>query len=110
MKETFLVAKQSEWDIQEAMRKAAKESVDKANNNNVARMLQEKTAPDVTTNRSGSRQEEAPTVIPDEDETLRILANCQISLALTDLLKLVPRFTEKVAEPLSQEKSWKMCW
>ena len=38
-------AKQSEWDIQEEVRKAAEEYVEEANNNNVTRMLQETTGP-----------------------------------------------------------------
>ena len=32
---------QSEWEVQEAVRKATKQWVEEANNNNVARMLQE---------------------------------------------------------------------
>ena len=35
--------KQYEWDVQEVVRKAAKQWVDEANNNNVVRMLQENT-------------------------------------------------------------------
>ena len=46
-------AKQSEWDIQAEVRKASKEWVEEANNNNVARMLQENTRPIFT---SCSRQ------------------------------------------------------
>ena len=60
-------AKQSEWDVQEAVSKATKERVKEANNNNVTRMLQESNAPNVTADKSGSRQEEAPTDTPDDD-------------------------------------------
>ena len=45
---TRSMAKQSEWDIQEEIRKAVNEWVEEANNNNVARMLQESTGPIVT--------------------------------------------------------------
>ena len=38
-------AKQSEWDLQEEVRKAAKEWLNKANNTNVASMVQENTEP-----------------------------------------------------------------
>ena len=33
--------KQSEWEVQEVVRKAAKESVEEANKNNAAHMIQE---------------------------------------------------------------------
>ena len=47
-------AKQSEWDIQEVVWKAAKEWVEEANNNNVTRMLQESNIPNIMTDRLGS--------------------------------------------------------
>ena len=34
---------------------------------------------------------------------MKILADCQVSLPLTGLLKLVPRFTEKVATLIAQK-------
>ena len=40
---TWSKTKQSDWEIQEAVRKVAKEWVDEANNNNVTRMLQKNT-------------------------------------------------------------------
>ena len=37
------------------------------------------------------------------EETWKILADCQVSLPLARLLKLVPRFTEKVATRMAQK-------
>ena len=52
---TRSMAKQSEWDIQEEVLKVANEWVEEANNNNVARMLQESTGPIVTFNNFDSQ-------------------------------------------------------
>ena len=91
-------SKQSEWEIQEAVRKAAKEWVEEANQNNVNRMLQDNEINQAT---------ELPGVIvvPEQEETWKLLADCQVSLPLTGLLKLVPRFTEKVATLIAQKGS-----
>ena len=87
-------AKRSEWEIQEAIQTVVKEWVDKANNNNnVARMLQDNDA-------SFEAQPEGqlePKTTPEDEETWKILVDCQVSLPLATLLKLVPKFTEKVA-------------
>ena len=82
--------KQSEWEIQGAVRKAAKEWVEKANKNNVSRMLQDNEINQVN---------ELPGAIAvlENDESWKILVDCQVSLPLIGLLKLLPRFTEKVA-------------
>ena len=47
---------------------------------------------------------ELPGVVPvhENDEAWKILAYFQVSLPLTGLLKLVPRFTEKVATLIAQ--------
>ena len=82
--------KQFESEIQEAVRKAAKEWVDEANNNNVARMFRENNEQNITLDKSESQQEEVTTKEPEDDEAWRVLADCQISLPLTRLLKLVP--------------------
>ena len=96
-------AKQSEWDIQEEVRKVAKEWVEEANNNNVARMLQESTMSIVTSGKSDSRQEETPTDTDEEDEKVwQALPDSKISLSLSALLKLVPHFIEKVAQIISK--------
>ena len=89
-------SKQSEWEIQEVVRKAAKEWVEEANKNNVSRMLQDNEI---------NQANELPGVmaIQEQEETWKILADCQVSLPLTGLLKLVPRFTEKVATLIAQK-------
>ena len=46
-----------------------------------------------------------PIGVTEQEETWKILADCQISLPLTGLLKLVPRFTEKVATLIAQKGS-----
>ena len=83
-------SKQSEWEIQEAVQKAAKEWVEEANKNNVSPMLQDN---EINQNIELS----IAVAVPEQEETWKILADCQVSLPLTGLLKLVPRFTEKVA-------------
>ena len=42
-------------------------------------------------------------VVPEQEETWKILTDFQVSLPLTGLLKLVPRFTEKVATLIAQK-------
>ena len=88
---THSKAKQSEWDVQEAVRKVGKEWVEEANNNNVTRMLQESNAPNVTSDKSRSRQEEVPIETPDEDEEWKVLTDNHVSLRLIGLLKLEKR-------------------
>ena len=91
-------SKQSEWEIQEAVRKAAKEWVEEANQNNVNRMMQD--------NRIDQNTDlPEATTVTEQEETWKILADCQVSLPLTGLLKLVPRFTEKVATLIAQKGS-----
>ena len=82
--------KQSEWEIQEVVRKVAKEWVEEANKNNVSRMLQDNEVNQVN-DLPGAM------AVQEHEEAWKILADCQVSLPLTGLLKLVPRFTEKVA-------------
>ena len=91
-------SKQSEWEIQEAVRKAAKEWIEEANQNNVNRMLQDNHI-DQNTDLPEA------TTVTEQEETWKILADCQVSLPLTGLLKLVPRFTEKVATLIAQKGS-----
>ena len=76
-------SKQSEWEIQEVVQKAAKEWVEEANKNNVSRMLQD--------NEINQANELAEVMV------------VPVSLPLTGLLKLVPRFTEKVATLIAQK-------
>ena len=75
--------KQSEWEVQEAVRKAAKEWVEEANKNNVARMIQEM--------EEQNGQKSVPQIdLPAEsemDETWQTLADCKISLPLARLLR-----------------------
>ena len=44
-----------------------------------------------------------PSPITTTSETWKIFEDCQISLPLAALLKLVPRFTEKVATIITQK-------
>mgnify|MGYP000559523662 CR=1 FL=1 len=55
---TWSKTKQSDWEIQEAVRKVAKEWVDEANNNNVSSMLQENTELNITPPNSEIRLKE----------------------------------------------------
>ena len=89
-------SKQLEWGMQEAVRRAAKEWVEEANKNNVSRMLQDNEI-NQTNELLGAM------AIPEQEETWKILADCQVSLPLMGLLKLVPRFTEKVETLISQK-------
>ena len=41
--------------------------------------------------------------IQEQEEAWKILADCQVSLPLIDLLKLIPWFTEKVATLIAQK-------
>ena len=62
-------AKQSNGDIHEEVRKAAKERVEEANGNNVSRMLRESTSPIITSNKVDSRQSDTfPTIDAEDDE------------------------------------------
>ena len=85
------------------MRKVAKEWVEEANNNNVAKMLQESTMPMVKSDKLGSQHEEALTnSVEEDDETWQALADSKILLSLSALLKLSPHFIEKVAQIISK--------
>ena len=64
--------KQSEWDVQEVVRKAAKQWVDEANNNNVTRMLRESNEHDITIDKSDSRQEEVTLKSLEDDEAWQV--------------------------------------
>ena len=79
--------------------------MDEANNNNVTRMLRENYERDITLENSGSRQEEITTQSPTNDESWQVFADSQISLPLARLLKLVPRFTKKVAQIIAKNES-----
>ena len=94
--------KQSEWEIQEVVWKEAKEWVDEANNNNAARMLQENDEQNATPINSGIRQEEITAQSPTYNESWQVLADSQILLPLSRLLKLVPRFTKMVAQIIAK--------
>ena len=61
--------KQYEWDVQEVVRKAAKQWVDEANNNNVTRMLRESNEHDITIDKSDNRQEEVTPKSLEDDES-----------------------------------------
>ena len=91
--------KQSEWEVQEAVRKAAKEWVEEANKNNASRMIQDMEEQNV----QKSVPQINPTTESEVDETWQILADCKISLPLARLLQLVPRFKEKVATLVTQK-------
>ena len=84
-------AKQSEWDLQEEVRKASKERVNEVNNTNVARMLQESKEPMV---KFDNQQNDTCNTIKDEEaEIWQALADSKIFLSLSALLKFVPHFT-----------------
>ena len=87
------------------MRKVAKEWVEEANNNNLAKMLQESIVPIVEFDKTGNRQEEAPTDTNEEDEAWQALVDSKISLSLSTLLKLVPRILDKVAQIIAKNKT-----
>ena len=80
--------------------------MEEANNNNVARMLQESTMSIVTSGKSDSRQEETPTDTDEEDEKVwQALPDSKISLSLSALLNLVPRFTDKATPIIAKIKT-----
>ena len=91
-------SKQSEWEIQEAIRKAAKEWVKETNQSNVNQMMHDNKI-NQNTKLPGA------ITVPEQEETWKILADCQVSLPLIVLLKLVPRFTEKVASLIAHKGS-----
>ena len=74
--------KQSKWEIQEAVRKAAKKWVEEANKNNASRMLQEMEEQNVQ--KSGTQIN--PVIESEVDATWQVLADCKISLPLARLL------------------------
>ena len=88
--------KQSEWEVQEVLRKATKERVEEANQNNVHRMMQD----NAMHHKEQTNQASKSLSVNDQEETWKILADFQISLPLAGLLKPVPRFTEK----------WRLLW
>ena len=94
-------SKQSEWEIQEVVRKAFKEWVEEANKNNVSRMLQDNEI---------NQTNELPRAmaVPEQEETWKTLADCQMSLPLTRLLKLVPQFIERAATIITRKESEKV--
>ena len=101
-------AKKSEWEVQEVERKAAKEWVEEANNNNVAQMLQQSSLSiDKTDNRLVERS--VPTMTPEDEESWKVLEDCQVSLPLPRLLKLVPWFIEKELPQLLLKMGRKKC-
>ena len=75
--------KTTEWEEQDGIRKAAQEWVAKANAANVARMRQETT--------SAAPKDRHDT---EEDPIWDILADCPITLTMSKLLDLVPRFRQ----------------
>ena len=58
-------AKQSEWEVQELVRKAAKEWVEEANKNNVSRMVQDMDEQ----NLQKPVPQSTPTIIKEADDT-----------------------------------------
>ena len=74
--------KQSEWEIQEAVRKLTKECIEEANKNNASRMLQEMEEQNV----QKTVTQMNPTTDTEVDDTWQVLADCQISLPLARLL------------------------
>ena len=91
--------KQSEWEVQEEIRKTGKESLEEANQNNVNRMKQY----NVVHQKEHAHQLFDSILVNEPKETWKVFAYCQISLSLAGLLKLVPRFTEKVSTLVSQK-------
>ena len=75
--------KATEWETQEAIRKQATEWVKKANERNAAELEQQK-----------ENAEELTGIGQPENPTWQALQECQITLPLGRLLRLVPRFTE----------------
>ena len=69
-------------------------------------MLQESILPIVVSDKSDSRQDDTVTCIETEDnEVWQALANSKIPLSLSTLLKLVARFTDKVAQIIVKNKT-----
>ena len=68
--------KQSEWEVQEVVRKTAKEWVEEANNNNVMSMLHENVAIEdgLTVDQIASK------ITPYVVEAKKVLVDCQVSL------------------------------
>ena len=54
---------------------------------------------------TANKKNEAAKSTPENDPTWQVLANCQVTLPLAGLLKLVPRFTEMVTTILTNKKS-----
>ena len=101
-----VVDKKTEWDIQEEVRKTAKEWMHEANNNNVAKTLQNSIVPIVTSNKSDSQPDHTITGTDAEDnEVWQALTDSKNSLSFSTLLKLVPHFTNKVAQIIAKNKS-----
>ena len=74
--------------------------MEEANKNNVARMMQD--------NEISNKEQPAPRSEPlsaHKQEETKILADCQVSLPLTGLLKLVPYFADKVAQMITKNKT-----
>ena len=77
--------------------------MEEANNNNVAKTLQNSIVPIVTSNKSDSQPDHTITGTDAEDnEVWQALVDSKISLSLSALLKLVPRFIEKVAQVIAK--------
>ena len=90
--------------MREVVQKVVKEWVEEANNKNVSRMLQDNDA-SFDAHLDG---QSAPRTTPEDEETWKILADCQVTLPSAGLLKLVPRFTEKVATIIAQNGAEKV--
>ena len=99
-------AKQSEWDIQEEVRKVGKEWVEEANSNNVSRTLRENITLIVTTDKFDNQQvDPSTTTDAEDDEFWKALADSKISLSLSIILKLVPHFIDKVTRIIVKNKT-----
>ena len=90
--------------MQEAFWKATKTWVEEANKNNVDRMHQE--SKKINNGQGNSEISHEVTIqSPTKDETWQVLADCQITLPLARLLKLVLRFTETIATIITKKGS-----
>ena len=82
----------TQWKIQDEVRQAAKEWIDKANKTNVDRMHTE--MKDITIDTPSSTQ---PNVLPEDDPIWKAFTSSEISMPLHKLLQLLPRFKDTLA-------------
>ena len=85
-------AQTMQWEIQDEVRQATKEWIDKANKTNVDRMHTE--MKDITIDTPSSTQ---PNVLPEDDPIWKAFTSSEISMPLHKLLQFLPRFKDTLA-------------